>query len=149
MFLEGTRSMFQNQPDVSLFYLGQERIAIEELSVLETGLETVKTQRKTTIDVSQDTCETTTARSESKSNFSPHRYFIEHLVDVFKEPPCKSNLDLENSIPLIRRLKNNTNKHLHQSTHNQDLHLAPKSREQKQRWQGRVLDTKTTSASRQ
>jgi hypothetical protein len=57
----------------------------------------MKTQRKTTIDARQDTRETTTARSESKSNSSPHSHFIEHLTDMFEKPPRENDLDLQNS----------------------------------------------------
>jgi hypothetical protein len=49
----------------------------------------MKTQRKTTIDASKVTCKTTVIKNELKGNSSPHRYFIEHLTGVFKEPPRK------------------------------------------------------------
>jgi hypothetical protein len=60
-------------------------------SVLVTGLETTETQRKTTIDASQDTCETTTAKNKSKGSSSSHNRFTEHLAGVFEEPPRESN----------------------------------------------------------
>jgi hypothetical protein len=43
--------------------------------------------QKTTIDASQDTCETMAAKNESKGSLTRHRHFTEHLADVFKEPP--------------------------------------------------------------
>jgi hypothetical protein len=39
-FLKGTWPIFQNRPDVPLFYLGQDRIPIEKLSALEIRLGT-------------------------------------------------------------------------------------------------------------
>jgi hypothetical protein len=45
---------------------------------------------------------------ESKNSLYPHRYFIEHLVDVFKKSPWKNNLNQESSSLLIKWLKNNT-----------------------------------------
>jgi hypothetical protein len=37
-FLEGTRPMSQNQPDMYLLYIGQDRVVIEEISALKTRL---------------------------------------------------------------------------------------------------------------
>jgi hypothetical protein len=45
----------------------------------------LETQRKIAIDASKDTCETTAAKNESNGSSSPHKYFIEHLVGVFKK----------------------------------------------------------------
>jgi hypothetical protein len=90
-FLEGTRPISQNQPDTPLFYLGQDRIVIEKLSALGTELCNLKTQRKTAIDASKDTCETTVVKIELKDNSSHHRHFTEHIVDVFDEPPCEND----------------------------------------------------------
>jgi hypothetical protein len=45
--------MFQNQPDVPLFYLGQDRIAIEKLSVLRARL---GISTETQIDADNNTC---------------------------------------------------------------------------------------------
>jgi hypothetical protein len=90
-FLGGTRLIFQTQPDAPLFYLGKDRIAIEKLSVLGTGLDILKTQRKTTIDVSKNTCETTVAKNELKYGSSPHSHFTKYIAGVFEEPPRESN----------------------------------------------------------
>jgi hypothetical protein len=67
---------------------------MDELSVLETGLGRLKTQRKTIIDASKDKCETTEAKIELISNSSPHRHFTKHLIStVEEEPPCENNLN--------------------------------------------------------
>jgi hypothetical protein len=67
--------------------LGQDRIAIEKLSAIETGLGTTKTQGKTAIDTSKVTCETTVIKIESQNNPSPLAHFTEHLAGVFRKPP--------------------------------------------------------------
>jgi hypothetical protein len=54
------------------------------------------------IDVSQDTCETTTAKSKSKGSSCPHSHFTKHFADVFEEPPRESNLNSKTLIFLIR-----------------------------------------------
>jgi hypothetical protein len=64
---------------------------MNKISALGTGLENQETKRKTVIDVSKDTCETTGAKNESKSSSGPHNYFTEHLTGVFEEPPHESN----------------------------------------------------------
>jgi hypothetical protein len=53
----------------------------------------MKTQWKTTIDASQDTFETTTAKSESKDSSNLHMHFTEQFAVVFEEPPCENNLN--------------------------------------------------------
>jgi hypothetical protein len=53
----------------------------------------METQRKTTIDTSQDTCETTVAKNESQNNSSPLAYFTEHLTGVFGNQPFESDLN--------------------------------------------------------
>jgi hypothetical protein len=92
-FLSGTWPISYNRLNVPLFYLGQDCIAIEKLSVLRTGLGTTETRRKITIVTSQDTCETTAAENESKGSLSTHRHFIEHLMCVNKRKRYKYNLD--------------------------------------------------------
>jgi hypothetical protein len=67
-FLEETWRISQIKSDVSLFYLGQDHLAIGQLSVLETGLETAA---KTQNDASKTLCE--------------------HLVGAFEKQPFKSN----------------------------------------------------------
>jgi hypothetical protein len=86
----------------SSLLIRQDRVAIEKLSAIGTGLGTMKTQQKITIDASHDTCETMTAKSESKGSSNPHRHFTEHLVDVFEEPPRESNLNSKTSSFFIR-----------------------------------------------
>jgi hypothetical protein len=83
-FLDRTWLISQNQPDVPLLLLGQDRIAIKKSSALRTRLGTMKTQQKTTIDARQGTCETTVAKTESKGSSSPHRHFTEHLMGVLR-----------------------------------------------------------------
>jgi hypothetical protein len=90
-FLAGTWPISQNQLDASLFLLGQDRIAIEQLSTLRTGLGNLETQRKIAIDASRDPCETTAAKNESKGSSSPRSHFIKHFAGVFKEPPRESD----------------------------------------------------------
>jgi hypothetical protein len=53
-FLTGTWSISENRPDVSLFYLGQDRLAIDKLSALGTRLGTAT---KTQINASRTSCE--------------------------------------------------------------------------------------------
>jgi hypothetical protein len=48
-------SLYLKSDLTHLFYFGQDCIAIEELSVLKTGLETIA---ETRIDVDKNTCET-------------------------------------------------------------------------------------------
>jgi hypothetical protein len=86
----------------SSLLIRQDRVAIEKLSAIGTGLGTMKTQQKITIDASHDTCETMTAKSESKGSSNPHRHFTEHLADVFEEPPRESNLNSKTSSFFIR-----------------------------------------------
>jgi hypothetical protein len=55
LHLPETWSISQNQSDTPLFYLGQDRLAIEKLSALGTGLGTVA---ETQINAGKNTCET-------------------------------------------------------------------------------------------
>jgi hypothetical protein len=53
-FLKGTWPISRNQPDAPLFYLNQDRIAIDKLSALEIGLGTAA---ETRINARKNTCE--------------------------------------------------------------------------------------------
>jgi hypothetical protein len=53
------------------------------------GLGNLETQQKIPVDASNDTCETTTVKNESKGKSSPYRHFIEHLMGVFRKPARK------------------------------------------------------------
>jgi hypothetical protein len=86
----------------SSLLIRQDRVAIEKLSAIGTGLGTMKTQQKITIDASHDTCETMTAKSESKGSSNPHRHFTEHLADVFEEPPRESLENLKLFYPIAQ-----------------------------------------------
>jgi hypothetical protein len=90
-FLNETWPLSQLRPKPSLFQLGQDYVAIKKLLALRTGLGTTKTQRKTTIDASKVTCETTAIKIRQKISLSPHQHFIEHLSSVFGKPPHESN----------------------------------------------------------
>jgi hypothetical protein len=70
---------------------------MEKLLALETGLGTLRTQRKTTIDASKVTCETTAAKNESKGSSSLNGYFTEHLISEFKNPTRECNENPESS----------------------------------------------------
>jgi hypothetical protein len=59
---------------------------MDELSVLETGLVKLKTQRKTIIDTNKVKCEITMTKIKLTSNSRPHKHFIKHIADVFKKP---------------------------------------------------------------
>jgi hypothetical protein len=87
-FFDKTQSISQTQPDAPLFKLGQDNIAIDELLVLKTGLEITA---KIRIDASKNTCKTMTIKIRQKNNLNSHRHFIEHLVYVFKKPPCEND----------------------------------------------------------
>jgi hypothetical protein len=60
---------------------------MDELSLLGTGLEKLKTQKKTIINAIKVKCETTTSKNESKGSSSPLTYFTEQLAGVFEKPP--------------------------------------------------------------
>jgi hypothetical protein len=68
----------------------------------------METQRKTTTNASQDTCEMTMDKIESRGSSSPHMHFTKHIAGLFEEPPRESNLDLENSSFLIPQHQNMT-----------------------------------------
>jgi hypothetical protein len=57
---------------------------------------------ETQIDAGKNTCKTMATKIRPKISSSPHRYFIEHLADMFGKPPCESDLDLENLSFLIQ-----------------------------------------------
>jgi hypothetical protein len=71
--------MSQNQSEAAFFYLGQDRLAIDKLSVFGTELGIVtKTQRGAT-KITQEIVK----KTRLKSSLSTLRHFTEHLVDVF------------------------------------------------------------------
>jgi hypothetical protein len=67
----------------------------------------------------------TTIKIGSKNNLYLHRHFTEHLVDAFRKPPWKSNLNHEFSSFLIRRLKR---QHEQKSSPKITPHAGPKHR---------------------
>jgi hypothetical protein len=95
-------------------------LAIKNLSTLETGLENLKTQRKTTSRWSKVTCETTMTKIKLQSNSRSHRHFIKHLMDVSEKLPQECNnvmktqafwTDGSRTLPVTA--KSSTEKHEH------------------------------------
>jgi hypothetical protein len=70
-FLEGTWPISQNRPDAHLFQLGQDCLAIDELSALETGLETAA---ETRVDADKTTCEIND-KNQTKEHFISSQTF--------------------------------------------------------------------------
>jgi hypothetical protein len=97
-FLEGTRPISQNQPNVPLFQLGEGRLALGKLSALGTGIGTIaETQNgasKTTSEIDDEI--------GSKNSLCPHRHFTEHLVGVFRKSLRECDLNRESLSLLIR-----------------------------------------------
>jgi hypothetical protein len=79
----------KNQPETPLFYLGQDRIAIDKPSIFGTGLgpatKAQKGANKTTRKIDDKT--------RLKNSLSPLRHFTEHLVGVFEKLLRENNLD--------------------------------------------------------
>jgi hypothetical protein len=92
-FLKGTWPISQNQPNAPLFYLNQDRIAIDKLSALETGLGTAA---ETLINARKNMCEIDD-KNQLKNSLYPHRHFTEHLVGAFRNSPWESDLNHESS----------------------------------------------------
>jgi hypothetical protein len=90
-FLNGTWPISELKPKPPLFQVGQDYVAIKNLLALGTGLGTMKTQRKTSIDASKVTCETTATKIRPKISSSPHSHFTEDHAGVFEKPPHESD----------------------------------------------------------
>jgi hypothetical protein len=69
---------------MSLFYLGQDHIAIKELSALETGLEAENTA-ESRIGASKAQSEPTVTKIDQHGNSLPHIYFMEQLRSVIEK----------------------------------------------------------------
>jgi hypothetical protein len=74
---------------------------MEKLSALRTGLGTLETQPKTTIDQAKHHARLTT-KNQTKNSLYPHSHFTEHLIDAFKKSPRKNDLNYELSSLLNR-----------------------------------------------
>jgi hypothetical protein len=96
-FLTRTWHMSQPRPNAPLFWYDQDNIAIEKLLTLETELDNLKSQWKTTIDARKVTCETMTTKIESTNSSKSHGHFTEHLMNVTGNPPHEHNENPKNS----------------------------------------------------
>jgi hypothetical protein len=67
--------------------LGQDRLAIDKLSALGTGLGTAT---ETQLNAGNDTCKTG-EKIELKISLYPHRHFTEHLAGVFGKQQFENN----------------------------------------------------------
>jgi hypothetical protein len=97
-FLVVTWPISQNQADTPLFYLGQDRLAIDKLSALRTDL-------RTAAEIQNGVSKTTSEiddKNRIKNSLCPQKHFTEHLIDAFEKSPRKSNLNRESSSLLIR-----------------------------------------------